>query len=85
MAEKAGGIMTYGITPERLPQDVVDYDISLIEKLGVKFEFLKEINSIMHLKDEGFDAIFIGIGLWEAKKTSIPGSDLKGVWTALVI
>ena len=83
MAEKAGGIMTYGITPERLPQDVVDYDISLIEKLGVKFEFLKEINSIMHLKDEGFDAIFIGIGLWEAKKPSIPGSDLKGVWTAL--
>ena len=40
---KAGGVLRYGITPTRLPDRVVDFDIELIKELGVKFEFGKEI------------------------------------------
>ena len=34
---KAGGVLTYGIVPSRLPQSVVDHDIAQVEGLGVKF------------------------------------------------
>lgn len=82
--EKAGGVLTYGITPSRLPQDVVDYDISLIEKLGVKFEFGKKVNEsdLENLKKD-YDAVFVGAGLWKSKTVDIPGKDLEGVISAV--
>lgn len=80
--KKAGGVLTYGIVPARLPQEVVDYDIQLIEDLGVKFELGTMVSSLEELKKQGFDAIFVGTGLWATKKPGIPGEDLKGVWNA---
>lgn len=82
--EKAGGVLTFGIIPTRLPQDVVDYDISLIEKQGVKFEFNKKVNEsdLADLKKK-YDAVFIGAGLWKSKIPEIPGNDLKGVVSAI--
>lgn len=77
--EKAGGVLTYGIVPSRLPQEVVDHDIAQAEGLGIKFEFGKEVK-------EGdvadFDAVFIGTGLWGTKIPDIQGKDLKGVYAA---
>lgn len=78
--EKAGGMLTYGIVPSRLPQDVVDYDIKQIEKLGVDFKFGKNVQ-LSELS--GFDAIFVGIGLWETKLPEIEGTELEGVYSAL--
>jgi dihydropyrimidine dehydrogenase (NAD+) subunit PreT len=84
---KAGGVLTYGITAARLPQKVVDHDISTVKGLGVKFEYGKEIGTKITVKDlltkKGFDAVFIGAGLWNAKKPDIPGADLKNVLTAV--
>ncbi|WP_312354495.1 FAD-dependent oxidoreductase [Aminipila sp.] len=78
--EKAGGVLTYGIVPSRLPQEVVEHDIRQIEKLGVKFQFGKEVN-VCELS--AFDAVFLGIGLWEPKLPEIDGIHLKGVYSAL--
>lgn len=80
--EKAGGMLSYGIVPARLPQEAVDQDIELIAGLGVKFNFGTKIKSVKDLKAKGFDAIFVGAGLWAAKKADVPGADLEGVWTA---
>lgn len=77
--EKPGGVLTYGIVPSRLPQSVVDHDISTVKGLGVKFVLGKEVTA-EDLKD--FDAVFMGIGLWEPKIPNIPGKDLKGVYAA---
>lgn len=85
-AEKAGGVLTYGITPARLPQHVVDFDIKTVKDLGVKFIHgtkAGEDISIDELKKAGFEAIFIGTGLWEAKVPEIPGKDLAGVTNAI--
>ena len=81
---KAGGVLRYGITPTRLPDRVVDFDIELIKELGVKFEFGKEIKfeDIPKLKSE-YDAVFVGVGLWDSKKVDIEGSNLKGVESAI--
>lgn len=76
---KAGGVLTYGIIPSRLPQDIVDHDIAQIEDLGVKFEFGKEVDT----SDlDQFNAVFIGIGLWATNVPKIPGSNLSGVYAA---
>lgn len=81
---RAGGVLRYGITPTRLPDRVVDFDIELIKELGVKFEFGKEIKfeDIAKLKND-YDAVFVGVGLWDSKKVNIEDSELKGVESAI--
>lgn len=84
---KAGGVLTYGITAARLPQKVVDHDLQAVKGLGVKFEYGKEIGAKVTVDDllqkKGFDAVFVGTGLWSAKIPDIPGADLKNVLTAV--
>ena len=77
--EKAGGVMTYGIVPSRLPQKVVDHDIAQVKGLGVKFVLGKKVKPA---ELEAFDAVFVGVGLWGAKIPSIKGTNLKGVYAA---
>lgn len=77
--EKAGGVLTYGIVPSRLPQEVVDHDIAQVEKLGVEFRFGKEV-AAEYLTD--YDAVFVGAGLWGTNIPDIQGTDLKGVYSA---
>ena len=81
--EKAGGMLTYGITPSRLPQAVVDHDVAQVKGLGVKFEFGKEVGKKVDLSKMDFDAIFIGAGLWGSVLPDIPGTELKGVYSAV--
>jgi len=89
--EKAGGVLTYGITPARLPQKVVDWDIASLRGLGIKFEYGKDIGKDKGkkattqslLKKDGFDAVFIGAGLWKSGLPGVPGEDLKNVLTAV--
>lgn len=66
--ERPGGILTYGINPSRIDQEIVDYDISLIEELGVNIICNRRI-SIEELEDlkQKYDAIHVGIGLTESK------------------
>ena len=64
--EKAGGVLTYGIVPSRLPQYVVDEEIKLVENLGVQIKYKTRIageTALGKLKDQGFAAIFVGVGL----------------------
>ena len=77
---KAGGVLTYGIVPSRLPQSLVDYDISKVEELGVKFVFNTEVKAA---DLEGLDAAFIGVGLWGPNLPGIEGIDLPGVYAAV--
>ena len=76
--------LTYGIVPSRLPQEVVDFDIATIEKLGVTFKFNETIDAtrLEELKAE-YDAVFVGTGLWKSKVIDIPGKDLDGVVSAI--
>lgn len=76
----AGGVLSYGITPTRLPQEVVDYDVQLIKELGVEFKFNTKVDKekFEALKKE-YDAVFVGIGLWASKTLDIKGNDLTGV------
>lgn len=78
--EKAGGMLSYGIAPSRLPQEVVEHDLEQVKKLGVEFELGKEVTP-----DEldGFDAIFVGTGLWGSNIPEITGADDDNVYAAV--
>jgi NADH-quinone oxidoreductase subunit F len=79
--KKAGGIMRYGIPAYRLPRDVMDKEVDLIKKLGVKFVFEKRIGKDLALGTlaKKHDAVIIAIGAQEDQKIGLPGEDLQGI------
>lgn len=84
--DKPGGVLTYGIIPPRLPQDVVDFDIQKVKDLGVEFILNTKVGrdiTIEKLKEQGFKAFFIGTGLWKSKEVDVKGKHLKGVTYAV--
>lgn len=84
--DKPGGVLTYGIIPARLPQDVVDFDIQKVKDLGVEFIMNTKVGrdiTIEKLKEQGYKAFFIGTGLWKSKEIDIKGKHLKGVTYAV--
>ncbi len=84
--EKPGGILTYGINPSRLSQEIVDYDISLIEDLGVEIKCNSRIGKeeLEKIKRE-YDAVHIGVGLSESRIIASDDVDLnlEGIESAL--
>ncbi len=84
---EAGGVLVYGIPEFRLPkEDVVKKEIENVKSLGVKIETNVVIGKSTTvdelLKDEGFDAVFIGSGAGLPKFMGIPGEQANGVFSA---
>jgi len=84
---KPGGVLVYGIPEFRLPkEEVVDYEIDQVRKLGVKIECNVVVGrtvTIDQLMDnEGFHAVFVGSGAGLPKFLGIPGENLNGVVSA---
>ncbi len=78
-----GGMLRYGIPEYRLPKKILDAEINWITGLGIQVktgvEFGKQIN-IKSLRNEGFNAIFIGVGAHRASKMRVEGeNDTDGV------
>ena len=78
-----GGILRYGIPPYRLNKKDLDNTINKIIDLGIKVktncEFGKDIN-IKKLKEQGYEAIFLGIGAGAPTTYSLCDEKLEGVY-----
>ncbi len=74
-----GGMMTVGIPEYRMPKEVTLKEIKVIEKAGVEIKLNTRVESLDKLKQEGFDAIFIGTGAHTSRKMGIQSEDAKGV------
>jgi glutamate synthase (NADPH/NADH) small chain len=80
-----GGLLTYGIPNFKLPKDVVFARWSDLEKRGVKFvpnTTIGKQKTVDQLFEEGFDAVFIGVGTGIDAPMKVEGEDLPGVWKA---
>jgi glutamate synthase (NADPH/NADH) small chain len=81
-----GGVLVYGIPEFRLPKDIVRAEINGLADLGVVFETNAVIGMIDTIDDlfeeEGFDAVFIGVGAGLPRFLDIPGENLIGVYSA---
>uniref|UniRef100_A0AAX7VLA5 Dihydropyrimidine dehydrogenase [NADP(+)] n=1 Tax=Astatotilapia calliptera TaxID=8154 RepID=A0AAX7VLA5_ASTCA len=70
-----GGLSTSEIPQFRLPYEVVQFEINLMKDLGVKVVCEKGLGvngmTLKSLKEDGFKAVFIGIGLPQANRAEI--------------
>jgi heterodisulfide reductase subunit A2 len=82
-----GGMLRVGIPDYRLPPDVLDREIDYILSLGVKTRTGVRLGrdfTLAGLQQEGFAAIFIGIGCHASLKLGIPGEEgTRGVIDAV--
>lgn len=82
MMDKMGGMLRYGIPQYRLPKEVLDSEISVIEKTGVRLvnnvKFGKDITLDM-LKSVN-DAVILAPGAWKSTPMRVKGEDINGVY-----
>ncbi|MDY6971158.1 MAG: FAD-dependent oxidoreductase [Thermodesulfobacteriota bacterium] len=79
---KLGGMLRYGIPEYRLPKKTLDWEIEGITGLGVEIRLNQSFGkdfSLGSLKEDGFDAVFLGMGAWGSRSMRVDGEDLKGV------
>ena len=80
-----GGMMRYGIPSYRLPREVIDREIAVLEKMGVQFEYGVTMGQDVSLQDlrDAADAVFLGLGCQDASSMRCPGEDLPGVLSGI--
>ncbi len=79
---EAGGMLRYGIPEYRLPKEILDLEISQILDLGVKLSTnvaLGQDFTISSLKQDGYGAIFLGIGAWDSSSMRVQNENVAGV------
>lgn len=84
--DKIGGVLRYGIPEFRLHKDVLDKLYNKLLQLGVKIRFntlIGPVITIDKLFSDGYKAIFLGTGVWNAKTLNIKGESLGNVHFAI--
>ena len=83
---RLGGVLVYGIPEFRLPKAVVARELEALEALGVRVETNVVVGRTVTvdelLDEQGFDAVFIGVGAGLPKMLGVPGENLCGVMCA---
>ncbi|MGA1822999.1 MAG: NADPH-dependent glutamate synthase [Thermoplasmatota archaeon] len=83
---KAGGVLTYGIPEFRLPKKIVAAEVENVLKQGVKLELdavigmMRTVDELMN--EDGFDAVYIGVGAGLPRFQNIPGENLNNIYSA---
>lgn len=77
-----GGMLSVGIPPYRLPRSVIAAEFEALKNCGVDIvtnTVIGRDKTIEDLRNEGYDAVFIGVGAHASRKLNIPGEELEGV------
>lgn len=80
--EKIGGVLRYGIPEFRLPKSILDRYQKQLTQLGIRIRPNTAIGRTLTVDDlqrDGYEAIFIGTGVWKPKAMEIPGESLGNV------
>lgn len=83
---KPGGVLVYGIPEFRLPKAIVAQEIDFLHRQGVEIECNVAVGRTVSvdelLGEEGFDAVFIGVGAGLPRFMNIPGENAIGILSA---
>lgn len=82
---KPGGVLVYGIPEFRLPKAIVAQEVNFMERQGVTVECNAVVGrtvSLDELFDQGYDAIFVGVGAGLPRFMDIPGENFVGILSA---
>ena len=81
-----GGMLVNGIPNFRVDKAVVKSEIDVLREMGVEFRCGVEVGkdvTIQQLRQEGFKAFYVAVGLQKALKLNIEGEELSGVMAGL--
>jgi dihydropyrimidine dehydrogenase (NAD+) subunit PreT len=81
----AGGLDTHGIVSFRLPQQVPQWEVEQVEKLGVEIRTGVKIGEDLpasHIVND-YDAVVLAVGMGRVPSLGIEGEDLRGVYDAI--
>ncbi len=82
---KPGGVLVYGIPEFRLPKEIVFSEVNFLERLGVRLECNMVVGrtvTVDELFEEGYDAVYLGVGAGLPRFLDIPGENLIGILSA---
>ena len=85
-AREPGGMMRFGIPEYRLPRTLIRAEIDKIVCLGVTLELdapLTPSFGLAELEGQGFEAVFLSVGVAKGRDLDIPGVELDGVIKAV--
>lgn len=83
---KPGGVLTYGIPEFRLPKRIVQAEVDNLLKQGVELQVdsvmgkMRTVDELM--TEDGFDAVYIGVGAGLPRFMDLPGENLNNIYSA---
>lgn len=83
---QAGGMMVHGIPEFRLSRAIINKEIEKILSLGVELKLNSPLTTnfgIKQLKEQGYVAVFLSVGVQKGRDLNIEGSNLDGVVKAI--
>ncbi len=81
-----GGVLRYGVVSYRFDMNFLEHEMEDIKALGVEFQCNSPIQGkegAEKLLKEGFDAVFLGPGLWAAATIKADGNEIDGLFSSV--
>ncbi|UCG09446.1 MAG: FAD-dependent oxidoreductase, partial [Desulfobacterales bacterium] len=81
-----GGVLRYGVVSYRFDMSFLEHEMEDIKALGVDFQCNSPIQGkagAEKLLKNGFEAVFLGPGLWAAATIKAEGMDIDGLFSSV--
>ncbi len=81
-APVAGGMLRLGVPEYRLPRALIQLEINAILSLGVELTTNSRLGhefTLADLKEQGYAAVFLGVGAMRSRDLAVEGIELDGV------
>ena len=78
---KLGGMMAVGIPEFRMPRDILNNEIDIINKLGVEVKLNTRVDRDVELSTlhKDYDAVFVAIGAHQSRNLEVENENAEGV------
>jgi NADH-quinone oxidoreductase subunit F len=83
---RPGGMPVQTIPAYRLPREILSLEVRMIERMGVTIETNQRLGNdftLQGLRDQGYEAVFLGVGAPAGLHLGVPGEDFPGVDDAI--
>ena len=84
--KRPGGMLMNGIPSYRLEKNVIEAEIDVMRQMGIEIKCGVEVGkdvTIPQLRDEGYKAFFVAVGMQGGRLAGVPGEDAEGVETGV--
>jgi len=83
---RPGGMPVQTIPAYRLPREILSLEVRMIERMGISIETNRRLGrdfTLQGLRDQGYEAVFLGVGAPVGLRLGVPGEDAAGVDDAI--